>query len=165
MPHAFSTQRLTLRPLGPQDAPSIARFVGDLDVARWLTRVPHPYGIEDAHAFIERSAGDEFTYAVIAQSTFAGVMSITDELGYWLGQPFWGRGYATEAANALVSHYFDAWDDDIQSGFVLGNSASRNVLEKLGFAPLDRREVVSASLGDTVTVQKMRLTRAAWEDM
>ena len=108
MPHAFSTQRLTLRPLGPQDAPSIARFVGDLDVARWLTRVPHPYGIEDAHAFIERSAGDEFTYAVIAQSTFAGVMSITDELGYWLGQPFWGRGYATEAAKTVAGIVSDA---------------------------------------------------------
>lgn len=160
----LSTRRLTLQPLVRQDATRIARLINDIEVARWLTNVPHPYTTADADAFLDRqkdTAGH--TYGIHGTEGFMGVVSIVKQLGYWLGRPFWGQGVMSEAARAVVDAYFKAEAGALSSGYLLGNGASARILEKLGF---ERTEIIESpvpSLGQTVANQQMRLTRSRWE--
>lgn len=164
MPHLIKTERLTLRPFNAQDAADVALLVGDLDVARWLTQVPHPYTAKDGASFIARHKDKPFVFAVTARDRLIGCVSIVDELGYWFGKAFWGQGFATEAARAVVGRYFaEDRADRLQSGYVLGNAASRNVLEKLGFSEAQIEPAMLKSSGETVDLQKMHLDAKDWE--
>ncbi|MEM8576903.1 MAG: GNAT family N-acetyltransferase [Pseudomonadota bacterium] len=158
----LTTQRLTLRPVSERDAGPIARLIGDLAVARWLTHVPHPYAEADAVDFIARHRDAPATYAITLANALIGCVSLRAELGYWLGVPYWGRGYATEAARAVLAAHFGARGTSVRSGYHEGNDASRNVLTKLGFVPDGVDVQTVRSLGSSVNVLKMRLTRAAW---
>lgn len=162
----LKTRRLSLRPLAHADAPAVARLLDDLDVSRWLTVVPHPYTEADAHDFIDHleGAGTPFDgMAIHGPEGLAGVVGISTSLGYWLGRPFWGRGYATEAAGALVDHYFRESDAEVlTSGYFGGNVGSRGVLTKLGFRRDGARPEHCRATGGTVTLFSMRLTREGW---
>ncbi|MBV9086219.1 MAG: GNAT family N-acetyltransferase [Acidobacteriaceae bacterium] len=140
----LSTERLILRPIAPEHKAAILSLISEREVARNLLRVPHPYF---DHHF------DEFM-AQMAKSTTDAVFSIflrdeerlcggiglhpapehhRGELGYWLGIPFWGRGYATEAARAVVGYAFETLKlHRIYAGHFSGNEASGRVLEKIG---------------------------------
>jgi len=156
------TPRLTLRRYARRDAARVAVLIGEWDVARWLLHVPYPYAEADAHTFIERSqqAGPHI-YAITLKDTVIGGISIKDELGYWLGKAFWGKGFATEAARALIQRYFAGRSDDLRSGYIIGNWASCNVLTKLGFAKTHVKELHCAALNKPVRVQKMILSSDA----
>ena len=84
----------------------MAVWLGDFDVSRMLARVPHPYSEEDAEDFLAREPGDEQVYAIERKGDglFLGTIGFNPaegyEFGYWLGKPFWGLGYATEALKA-----------------------------------------------------------------
>src|SRR6266436_3638633 len=105
----IETERLVLRAPRFEDANMIATLVNDRRIAENTLRIPHPYGLADAQAFIaSANAGDGEIVLVIA-SRDGGVLGCrgiaqldeaTPEIGYWLGVPFWGKGYATEAARA-----------------------------------------------------------------
>ncbi|MEL6782523.1 MAG: GNAT family N-acetyltransferase, partial [Pseudomonadota bacterium] len=137
----ITTERLTLRQPQMADAVAIASLVGDLDVSRWLTRVPHPYGLDDARAFIATvQNGNGNTFVICAGTQVVGCMGTERELGYWLGQNHWGRGYATEAARAMITRHFAQRHDVLQSGYFMDNRPSRHVLEKLGFVPTSQEQ-------------------------
>ena len=165
MTRTIETRRLIMRPVNSADAPAMVAALSSLDVSKWLTQVPHPYGLPDAEDFIGRNA-ENFPQvaAVTLDETFVGVIGVRRELGYWLAQPFWGRGIAQEAGAAIVAHHFEETGaNKISSGHFMDNARSRNVLRKLGFADAHREEVKPLSTGVPVTLQKMVLTRAAWE--
>lgn len=158
MSDCIITPRLVLRQYAPQDAARIAALIGDINIARWLLHVPHPYSASDAAAFIDRNAGDcPHVYAITLQGAIVGGVSIKGGLGYWLGKAFWGFGYATEAARALVAQYFAAGATGLTSGHILGNSASRKVLGKLGFVDTHVEQAHCAATQTPVQVQKMYL--------
>lgn len=162
MKNVIRTSRLTLRPLEMTDADVITSLIADWDVIKWLTSPPYPYAVSDATWFI----GDESSngsYAIVLDGTFCGVVGFGEELGYWLGKPFWGRGIMTEAARAVVADQFARGHDRLRSGYVLGNTASENVLTKLGFVKTDIREDFSAPRNEKVRLQEMVLTRENWE--
>ena len=162
----IKTDRLTLRPFRASDADDVARLLNNLNVSRWLTRVPYPYAREDALSYFEKTADSDFTNcAVCNEDGLVGCVSIQETLGYWYGEPFWGRGYASEAARALVRDYFVSSTEPLLSGYHLGNDGSRNVLEKLGFMPTESHTAQSQSLGIEVKTQGMELTKARWESM
>jgi len=140
----LQTRRLTLR--GPRlgDAPRMAQLANDYDIARMTTRIPHPFAVEDAADFIGRMEGrDPAREAVFAiESKDEGLLgvlglhptSVGTEIGYWLGRPFWGLGYATEAADAALAWAGGAWGRRyIVSGHFADNPASGQVLIKAGF--------------------------------
>lgn len=135
-----------------------------MDVSKWLTQVPYPYGPADAEDFIQKNkANFPKVAAITLDDDFAGIVGAQRELGYWLVQSFWGRGIAQEAAAAMVADRFaDASITELNSGHFTQNARSRNVLTKLGFADAYREEVTPLSTGVAVTLQKMILTRAAW---
>ena len=145
----LTTERLRLRPLSAADAPRLAELAADYDIARMTLRMPHPYGSEDARAFVDRCTqedpGRERTFLIEAPGEGpVGVVGFFEdeeasprlgtELGYWIGRPFWGRGYATEAVGEAVRWSEQDWRRRvIVAGHFADNSASGRVLEKTGF--------------------------------
>lgn len=163
MPETIATERLTLRRPEAADAARVVEMIGELDVARWLTPVPHPYDQADALDFIARFGNpDRNTFLICASGDPVGMVGIEEELGYWLGTAHWGRGYATEAARAMIARHFVGSEDPIQSGYHEGNVRSRHVLAKLGFRPTHVETATSRATGETVSIRKMTCSRDDW---
>ena len=157
----LTTSRLKLRPLEDRDAADITRLIADWDVIRWLTMPPHPYTRADAEWFIGDKASDG-AFGIEFGGDLAGVISLDDGLGYWLGKPFWGQGLMTEAAEALVADHFAHDNATISSAYIPGNTASCNVLTKLGFRNSGIKTAYSKPLGREVALQAMELTSGQW---
>jgi RimJ/RimL family protein N-acetyltransferase len=141
----LSTPRLTLRPLRPSDAPALSCLVDDPGVAAMTTSIPHPFPEGAAEAFIERMAEAEPEHERVfaletASDGFIGVLGFHPddvgavEIGYWLGRPFWGRGYMTEAVDAALDWAAKGWGRRyLLAGHFADNPASGQVLVKTGF--------------------------------
>ena len=139
----ITTERLILRPPVAADCKAIATLANDFEVTRWLGRLPFPYTIQDARHFVEEIAPREATWAIRRSDddVLIGMIGVHDaseeaapELGYWLGRPHWGSGYATEAGRAVVDFAFAGLGFElIASGYFEGNERSAAVLGKLGF--------------------------------
>lgn len=141
----IETRRLLLRAPDVADAARVAELCADWDVVKMTTRMPHPYRPEDARAFIDRvnasdpSAGATFLIEHEREGP-VGMIGLHQagepipELGYWIGKPFWGRGFASEAAGAVLD-----WARRrkrrraVAAGHFPDNPASGRVLEKAGF--------------------------------
>jgi RimJ/RimL family protein N-acetyltransferase len=136
----------TLRPWRAGDRDSLVRHADNRNV--WLNmrdRFPHPYTAADARAWIKRSSAERpFTTLAIEVDGAAvggvGIQPGTDvfrrsaEIGYWLGEPFWGRGIATEALRAMTEYAFEHFDIcRLEAGVFEWNPASMRVLEKAGY--------------------------------
>ena len=142
---AIGTERLVLRGLVPGDAPAMAELAGDFDVAAMTARIPHPYALSDAEWFVGYAQGRdprrEVNFAiehrqlgVIGVLGFDGTDPRRPEVGYWLGRPFWGRGYASEALKAAMVWARGDWGRNaVWAGHFADNRASAGVLVKAGF--------------------------------
>lgn len=167
--HVLVTKRLTLRRPTWLDAEPIAAGLSNWNVARMLTKVPFPYFAKDAEEWVSNvSADPDALVYTIHREQLIGVVSIEGggpqpRLGYWLAEPWHGRGYMTEAANALLAHAFDTrsiWA--IESAAISDNPASLRVQEKLGFATTGLKEAYARSRGGPVQLLTTRLSAAAW---
>ncbi len=174
----IETERLVLRPPRPDDAERLAALANHREIARNLGLMPHPYTVDDARAFIARAACIEPPGASLAVTLkaeggsligVAGYGKRADtglmDMGYWIGIPWWGNGYATEAARAVVAHAFEIGGlDMLPSGYHADNPASGHILtEKLGFETVGREMQFSAGQGTAVETILVRLTRARWQ--
>lgn len=144
------TDRLLLRPGWREDAPQLQRAINEEAVVRNLARVPWPYGLEDAEAFLaaqpeaglprllafQRTAGAPRLIGGVWLSSYTGGEV---ELGYWIARPFWGLGFATEAGRALVAMARRSLRlPRLIAGHAIDNPASAHVLRKLGFRATGR---------------------------
>lgn len=174
---SIETERLVLRPPGEADVPRIARLANNRAIAEMLARLPHPYDEDHARAWVSRVArmgSGTAAFAIGCKAEGGGfigacgydtVLTGEPNLGYWLGQPYWGQGYASEAAAAVVRHAFDiAGLDYLGSGCRPDNPASRRVLEKIGFRSSGRKAMFFVNVGREVEVETFRLTREQWLD-
>jgi RimJ/RimL family protein N-acetyltransferase len=142
------TRRLHLRRPVETDAASVIAIAGDWEVARRLGRIPHPYTPEHFRFFLDSIVPSEPTWAIVCRQTneLMGVIGLlpddtgrSAELGYYLGRPYWGHGFATEGAQAIVRKGFEMFGyAKLTSGYHADNPASGRVLEKLGFKPCGR---------------------------
>lgn len=145
----IETPRLKLRPFVEADASALSALANDADIARMVCTMPHPHAPLLAEGWIliqaaNRARGRDAALAITDRSTGAlmgaiGAHRQSDgdyEVGYWLGRAFWGRGYASEALEALVSRMIEAFGPvRFTAGHFADNPASRRVLEKAGFRP------------------------------
>ena len=143
---SLRTQRLLLRPFSINDAPDVQRLAGDRDVAANVRDIPHPYEDGLAEEWIgthkERFERGEIIFAIALRDTnrLIGTIGLlidrkdeNAELGFWIGKPYWGKGYCTEAANELVRYGFDKQGLNRIHAFHLSrNPASGRVLQKVG---------------------------------
>lgn len=166
------SERLVLRQPHIDDIEDLAGLANNRRIADMLTRMPHPYGGAEARAFVKSAADPnrgEAVYALTLAETgefigCAGLRPVMQgyDLGYWIGQPFWGAGYATEAAHALVDLAFRASDAcHITASCRVTNSASQRVIHKCGFQYSGQGMLNSLAAGQ-VTVVRYRLDRKTW---
>jgi RimJ/RimL family protein N-acetyltransferase len=163
------TKRLTLRPPLEVDIDDIAEFIGNRNVSRMLARVPYPYFRKDAEDWIDRisgnvDAGQDLMFT-LHRERLIGFMSLegfdgVPEFGYWLAEPYWGKGFATEAGAAVLAHAFRTRDmDRVVSAVFKDNPASLNVQKKLGFKLSGNGSLWSSARGEMVESFKTELTR------
>lgn len=138
------TPRLLLRPGWMEDAAMLAHSIGDPAILRNLTRAPSPYGLDDAEAFLALPQHPQLP-RLLAFSRTQGAPRLVGgcgvhldedgapELGYWIARPYWGLGFATEAARAVLNMARANGVRNIRAGHFVDNPASGNVLRKLGF--------------------------------
>lgn len=160
----LTTARLTLRPPVPADAGPLAAQSSDLRVARMVSRIPHPNTPEIVAGFIDAARAAAIPLFVIDDGAPRGMIGIEDgELGYWLAPAVWGRGYATEAARALLAFAFDRLAlAQVRAGVFGDNAASARVLAKLGFRPAGRSRAYSAGRGAEVDQIDLTLSATDW---
>lgn len=169
------TERLVLRAPHREDINELAILANNARVATMVSRMPHPYTRKDGVEFIRRArtgAIGKCVYAITDADNgrFLGCCGVepqenasTLELGYWLGEPYWGKGYATEAAHALIDMAFRTRDIDfIDARCRVTNPASRRVIHKSGFQFQGTGMVTSLALGASVPVEWYRLDRKTW---
>ncbi|MDE1170566.1 MAG: GNAT family N-acetyltransferase [Verrucomicrobium sp.] len=139
-------ERLFLDAFRAADAPAVQRLAGDREVAQYTQFIPHPYPDGEAERWIathgpEFQNGTNAAFAVrLPDGALVGAIAVKlhlearrGVLGYWIGREFWGRGYATEAARALLGYAFPAWGlEKVEAVHMEANPASGRVMEKLG---------------------------------
>jgi RimJ/RimL family protein N-acetyltransferase len=145
----LQTERLVLRAFALRDAPDVQRLAGEWEVASALLSVPYPYEDGVAEEWIsghrstfERGEGVNFAVMLREREELCGacglVINARDanaELGYWIGLPYWGHGYATEAVREVVRYGFEKLRlHRIHAAHFGHNSASGRVLGKLGMS-------------------------------
>ncbi len=155
---AFQTARLHLRPVAAQDQAAVVEGLNDLAVSGWLAVVPYPYGPGDFQRFLHDLAKPGVTFTIQDDAGFVGIIGLeppgsaattasgTLKLGYWLTPRAHGKGYATEAAEAVLTLHFAQSGVPVASGYFEGNAPSANVLRKLGFVETGRGELPCRAL-------------------
>lgn len=160
MAPSLITARLHLRPVAPGDEAPVLAALNDLAVAGWLAVVPYPYTAADFRLFQGEMAHPGATFAIQDAAGFAGILGMENAvLGYWLCPRAHGRGYATEAARAVLAAHFSEGGSDVTAGYYEGNAASANVLRKLGFVETGRAERFCRPLDRMRAHVDLRLTR------
>jgi len=168
------SDRLTLRPPRPEDAEAIALYLNNFAVSGNLARVPYPYFLEDARAWLATRRpdlppeGTNFAIDLGGDGLVGHVGYHADAqgvpvIGYWLGEPFWNRGIMTEAAAMALDWYFKATGAAaIASGVFAFNRASLAVQEKLGFTQIGTSRLHCLARDAEVEHIDTKLTRSAW---
>lgn len=175
----FTTKRLILRPFALSDAASVYQYASNPAVGDPAGWAPHT-SVENSEEIIRSVLMTDETYAVCLKEDGAAIgavglmigeqseLSIADdeaEIGYWIGEPFWGRGLIPEAVEELLRHAFaDLSLRAVWCGFFDGNQKSERAQAKCGFRfryTLDR--VFVAPLGVYRTEHVTRITRGEWE--
>lgn len=163
----IETQRLRLRRPRMTDAPRMAKLLNDRELASMTSSIPHPYGLEDAQTYlahVDRADPDDLALFVIdhPEQGPIGVVGFDSEngapeMGCWIGRPFWGCGFATEAAKgALVWAHRDWKRRYVLARHFSDNPASASVLCKTGFLYTGEvRLSPSAARGEAVPSRMM----------
>jgi len=143
----LTTQRLTLGEIFAVDIPTIEKYAGNPNVAKHLLNLPHPYYEKDAIFWINMAHqgwadGSKCIFGIRLKDTqefIGGVGLHVDarfnraELGYWIGEPFWGKGYMSEAVGAVIQYGFEEVElNKVHAIHLLNNPASGKVMQKNG---------------------------------
>lgn len=173
MKETLKTERLVLRQPVITDAARMSTLLSDMDIVRMTCTLPYPYLPLAAEFWVmqhaaSRRLGTSYGYAITKDGgEIMGIMDLftngdgDKEVGYWIGKPYWGNGYITEAAQAVIEEGFRCFDMDyIDAGYFYDNPASGRVLEKLGF---ERKEMgsnlYSVARGERAAGIELRLHR------
>jgi [ribosomal protein S5]-alanine N-acetyltransferase len=173
MSAVLETQRLILRAPQAGDVPHFVPLIGDFDVSKNLSRIPHPYTERDGYDFVamigqKRTLKQDYAFSILRKmdDAFVGMCGVHPErgweMGYWIGKPFWRQGYATEVGARLVAFGFDELGAErLFAEWFHDNPASGRVLEKLGFQPSGETMSNCLARGHCVAANVVALDRGA----
>jgi RimJ/RimL family protein N-acetyltransferase len=144
MHEVLTTDRLIMRPLETTDAKDFARLVNNLAICRMTGTFPYPFPERSVEGRVQifcsqAATGYSYHWAMIWQGQFVGVIGLfgnpeTREIGYWLGEPFWGQGLMKEAIAGLMNHLVMQNPNlCMVAGVFTDNPASAHLLKRLGF--------------------------------
>jgi RimJ/RimL family protein N-acetyltransferase len=164
------SERLFLRPGWPEDWQELLARIADESVVRNLATAPWPYTAEDARDFAGLQQDGRCPHFLITLPTSSGPAALVGgvglgriddevELGYWIARDHWGRGFATEAARAVLSLAKTLGHRELVAGHFIDNPASGSVLRKVGFVPTGKvRNRYSLARGYETQSVEHRLT-------
>ncbi|GAB4233774.1 MAG: GNAT family protein [Methyloligellaceae bacterium] len=173
---ALTTRRLILRQPVAGDTEGLVRIANNMAIAAQMSRLPHPFTLRDAESWIAAAGAQadprDATFIILRRSdnAVAGAAALMPagegevELSYFLAQPLWRQGYATEAAQAVVDHAFEALADirAVVAHCRASNRASRRVLEKCGFQHYGSGMCACAALRSRFAAEAFILERSVW---
>lgn len=154
------TERLLLRPSWPEDARELHQAIADEGIVRNLARAPWPYTAKDAVRFATTNHDERYPAFLLMLRTngaprLIGACGIGEhdgkaELGYWIGRPYWGLGFATEAGKAVIDIAKTIGHKKLVASHFTDNPASGRVLRKLGFTDSGRTATRQSKGRDTM---------------
>jgi [ribosomal protein S5]-alanine N-acetyltransferase len=164
-----------LEPISLAHADAVQALASDPLIAA-TSNVPHPYPADGAVTWIrytlaQRELGYEANFAILDDEALVGVCGVLNiagtprrgELGYWIGVPYWNRGFASYAARDLVRIVFDEYGiDELYSSCLVRNKASFRVLEKTGFRHVGYGTHPDSKWGPNDRFAMFELTKAEW---
>ena len=171
---SLQTARLTLRPFISGDQERVAELMNNWAVVRMLGMPLYPYTLADADEFIAKqlarnTSAEHYASAIVTEAGLIGAICVgprndAPSIGYWLGEPYWGQGYMTEALGVSVRAFFaaSAWDH-LASGYFEDNAASSALQRKFGFEITTEGLEPCVARGEKVRHFETRLTRATFE--
>lgn len=149
----LQTDRLILRSFRRADAKDFARLAGEWTVASMTSDIPYPFTPAQALGWLKPVRG-EARFAIEHKGLLIGGVGFyrrpsgIAELGFWLGRPWWGHGYATEASRAVIRHGLgNVRLPGYSSAHFIDNPASARVLSKLGFRPRTQARMMCVARG------------------
>jgi len=168
------TPRFILRQPQVGDAEAIARYLNDFEVAGNLARVPFPYHLSDAKAWLRTRLPtlppEATNFAIdLPGEGLVGQVGFHQGpdgpiIGYWLGRPFWGQGIMTEAVTASLDWLFSmSTTAVVYSGVFHFNAASLAIQTRLGFTQTGRSTLLCLARGAEVEHIDTKLTRSVWK--
>ncbi len=175
------TERLILRPFEESDAESLYKYAKDPDIGPMAGWKPHK-SVEESREIIRTvlSKGETYAVCLCSDNMVIGSISLmlngetdmTDrddecELGFWIGKPFWGKGYIPEAAREIIRHGFtELGMNTIWCGYYDGNAKSKRAQEKIGFKHFRTTDDVKVPLLGEVRVGHTNImTREQWLEL
>lgn len=177
---SLHTPRLLLRAFALADEPHLVALAGNYEVAKNTLNIPHPYTTADAHRWVQltqenyaQRTGYAFAIERKATSEFIGGIGLTLDLrcaraeaGYWLGQPYWGQGLASEALAAVLRFGFETLSlNKIYATHIPENPASGRVMLKNGMVKEGELVQHTRRDGRYHDLWQYRLTRAEYEQL
>ncbi|MTI17754.1 N-acetyltransferase [Rhodobacteraceae bacterium RKSG542] len=170
------TAHLVIDRVRTDDLADIMFLANNKRVAEMLTAMPHPFTLEDAKALVKRSAQNSMQsrlFAIRMKNTGRiigcigyGPMQEDDgvmHVGYWIGEPFWGNGFGTEAVHAVADFIFNTTVfHELSAACRVNNPASKRVLEKSGFQLRNQSMMHSRGAGGKVAVDRFSLKKTTW---
>ena len=171
----LETERLRLRPLIITDAPYVQEYAGDAKVALMTSQIPHPYPARAAEQWIEgKHEGDGLPFAIALRESdkMIGAIGVHPEsngliaeIGFWIGKPFWGQGYCTEAAWEILRYCFEDLElPRVFAGHFVGNDASGRVQEKIGMRKEGLQRWGRSRFGELKDCVLYGIIRPDWEE-
>lgn len=171
------TTRLVLRPFTAADTPVVQRLVGAASIADTTLNIPHPYLDGMAEAWITTHAEayanrENVVFAIaVPNEGLVGAINLRleldhrrGELGYWIGEPYWGRGYATEATIAVIDFGFTSLDlNRIEARYLSRNPASGRVMQKAGMQHEGRQRQHILKNGRFEDLEYYGILRTDWQ--
>jgi ribosomal-protein-alanine N-acetyltransferase len=173
----IETERLVLRPFRLTDAPEVQRLCGAREIAAGTLAIPHPYPDGAAAVWIaghdaayERGEAVDFAIEARVEGALVGAIGLgfesehhRAELGYWIGISYWRRGYATEAASAVLEYAFEERGlNRVYASHWTNNPASGHVLEKIGMKHEGTRRRHSLKWGEYLDSEAYAILRSEW---
>ncbi|MEM8811707.1 MAG: GNAT family N-acetyltransferase [Pseudomonadota bacterium] len=168
----LATDRLVLRAPVLKDADRLTELVGDYEVVKWLTTVPWPYRRDHALEWLKFATGPncpDLSFVMVADDGpigSIGLRTVMDapSLGYWLGQPYWGQGYMSEAVAAVLDFVFDELGaSEVHSSIFDHNAASLRLQERFGFKVVGRKVHSCLARGHDVPGVVTKLMKSDYE--
>lgn len=175
----LESPRLILRQLQLTDQAAIALLLSDRRIAATTENIPHPYPVESAERFIrnthdnyEDGAGYSFALVRRSDQEFMGVLGIHPNLrhlnaglGYWIGVPYWGQGYMTEAVQCVIQFGFEELElNRIYAAYFVDNPASGRVMEKAGMTYEGTLRQHMLKWGEFKDLAYRSILREEWEN-
>ena len=152
------TENLIIKKPTENDLNSLIKELNNWNISKWLVEVPFPYSINDANYWMKKTREDEFSFNIYLKNKLIGGISITNklennkwELGYWIGEEYWGNKYAIEACECLIKYFFTNTSNNIIfASHMKDNIKSNKIILSLGFKKIGIGKKYSVSRKEEV---------------